>query len=150
MTLEERIARLPALSAAEKKSEWRRVFGTPAPPAFGSGLLIRAISARLQEKVFGGLSKAELRQIATQGRKDQRVPRGVRALTVKPGTWLSRTWHGEVHQVVVLEGWFEYRGKRYRSLTGIARAITGAAWSGPRFFGLHSPRLGSLGLTRNG
>ena len=99
--------------------------------------------------MFGGLSNAELRQIAVQGRKDQRVPRGVRASTVKPGIWLSRTWHGEVHQVVVLETGFEYRGKRYRSLTGIAKTVTGAAWSGPRFFGLHSPRLGSLGVARN-
>lgn len=150
MMLEQRISRLQELSAAQKKAEWRRVFGTPAPPAFGTALLARAVAARLQEQTLGGLTRAELRQLATQTRKDQRTPRGVRAPTVKPGTWLSRTWHGEVHQVVVLEGGFEYRGARYRSLTAIAKRITGAAWSGPRFFGLHSPRLGTLWIARSG
>lgn len=150
MTLEQRIAGLQALSVAQKKAEWRRVFGTPAPPAFGTALLIRALTARLQEQALGGLTKAELRQLATQTRKDQRTPRGVRAPTIKPGTWLSRTWHGEVHEVVVLENGFDYRGARYRSLTAIAKRITGAAWSGPRFFGLHSPRLGTLGVARHG
>lgn len=142
--LEERIERLAAMSAAQKKAEWRRVFGTPAPPAFGTALMVRAIAARWQEQVLGGLSKAELRRLSTRVRKDQRTPRGVRAPAVKPGTWLSRTWHGAVHEVVVLEGSFEYRGTRYRSLSAIARQITGAAWSGPRFFGLTSPRLGTL------
>lgn len=78
------------------------------------------------------------------------MPRGVRAPIVKPGTWHSRTWHGEVHEVVVLDNGFEYRGARYRSLTAIAKHITGAAWSGPRFFGLHSSRLGTLGVARHG
>ncbi|MFN3621246.1 DUF2924 domain-containing protein, partial [Sphingorhabdus sp.] len=53
----------------------------------------------------------------------------------------------EVHQVVVLEGGVEYRGARYSSLSAVAREITGAHWSGPRFFGLQSPRLGKLGVT---
>jgi hypothetical protein len=148
--LEQRISRLHALSAAQKKAEWRKVFGTPAPPAFGTALVVRALTARLQEQALGGLTKAELRQLATQTRKDQRTPRGVRAPSLKPGTWLSRTWHGEVHQVVVLDGGFEYRGARYRSLTAIAKRITRAAWSGPRFFGLHSHRLGELGASHNG
>ena len=150
MTLEQRIAQLQSLSAAQRKAEWRRVFGVPAPPAFGAALLVRALAARIQEQALGGLTKAELRQLATQARKDRRTPRGVRAPTIKPGTWLSRTWHGEAHQVVVLDSGFEYRGGRYRSLTAIAKLITGAAWSGPRFFGLHSPRLGTLGVAHSG
>lgn len=150
MTVEQQIAGLQTMSAAQKKAEWRRVFGTPAPPAFGLALMTRAIAARLQEKVYGRLSKGELKKIASQTRKDERMPRGVRAPVVKPGTWLSRTWHGEVHEVVVLDAGFEYRGTRFRSLSSIARKITGAAWSGPRFFGLHSPRLGKLGLKRDG
>ena len=147
MTVEQRIAGLEQMSPAEKKALWRTVFGTPVPPALGTALLTRAIAARWQERAYGGLSKAELRQLATQARKDERRPRGVRAPTVKPGTWLSRTWHGEVHQVVVLDIGYEYRGARYRSLTSIAKVVTGAAWSGPRFFGLHSPRLGNLSVT---
>ncbi|MFX8832898.1 DUF2924 domain-containing protein, partial [Acinetobacter baumannii] len=88
----------------------------PAPPALGEALIVRAIASRWQEQVHGGLSKADLKRIAVQTRKDERAPRGVRALTVKPGTWLARTWHGEVHEVVVLGGGgFEYRSRHYRS-----------------------------------
>lgn len=150
MDLDGKIGRLIEMNPSQKKAEWRKVFGSPAPPAFGTALMTRAIAARYQEQALGGLTKAELRQLEAQSRKDQRHPRGVRAPAVKPGTWLSRTWHGEVHEVVVLDGAFEYRGDRYRSLTAIAKHITGAAWSGPRFFGLHSSRLGALGVTRHG
>lgn len=150
MTLAGRIANLTTMISAQKKAEWRRVFATPAPPALGEALMVRAIAARWQEQVYGGLSKAELRQITAQVHKDQRAPRGVRAPRIKLGTWLSRTWHGDVHEVLVLESGFEYRGKRYRSLSAIARQVTGAAWSGPRFFGLLSPRLGKLGVTIDG
>ena len=150
MNMNGKMERLVDMNPSQKKAEWRRVFGTPAPPAFGIALTTRAIAARYQEQALGGLSKAELRQLEVQSRKDQRHPRGLRAPTVKPGTWLSRTWHGEVHEVVILEGAYEYRGSRYRSLTAIAKHITGAAWSGPRFFGLHSSRLGALGVTRHG
>ena len=149
MTIEQRIEGLRAMSPSQKKAEWRRVFGTPVPPALGVALITRAIAARWQEQIHGGLSKAELRQLAGQARKDVRRPRGVRAPAVKPGTWLSRTWHGEVHDIV-LESGYDYRGERYRSLTAIARRITGAAWSGPRFFGLHSPHLQDLELSRRG
>ena len=150
MDLDGKIGRLIEMTPSQKKAEWRKVCGSPAPPAFGIALMTRAIAARYQEKALGGLTKAELRMLEVQSRKDQRHPRGLRAASVKPGTWLSRTWHGEVHEVVVLDGEYEYRGNRYRSLTAIAKHITGVAWSGPRFFGLHSSRLGALGVPRHG
>lgn len=151
MTLEQRIAALSSLSLAERKAEWHRVFATPVPPAFGGGLMIRAIAYRLQEKKLGGLPGADLKRLAQIGRKEARArARDTITTVVKPGTWLSRTWHGEVHQVVVLESAFEYRGERYASLSAIARKITGANWSGPRFFGLQSPRLGKLGVAAHG
>jgi len=150
MELDGKIGRLIEMNPSQKKAEWRRVFGTPAPRAFGIALVTRAIATLYQEQALGGLTKAELRQLEVQSRKDQRHPRGVTAASIKPGTWLSRTWHGEVHEVVVLEGAYEYRGSRYRSLTAIAKHITGSAWSGPRFFGLNSSRLGALGGTRHG
>ncbi|WP_126177157.1 DUF2924 domain-containing protein [Tsuneonella rigui] len=142
MTLSEQIERLTSMTPAEVRVEWRSVFGHPAPPAFGTALAVRAIAARYQEKAFGGLTKAEMRVLEGQVKKNERKPRA--ATVVKPGTWLSRTWHGEVHEVVVLERGYEYRGTRHQSLSAIARMITGAKWSGPRFFGLNSPRLGSL------
>jgi hypothetical protein len=146
-----RIAAITTMSVAEKKAEWRRVFGTPAPSAFGAGLLARAIAYKLQEKELGGLGARELRRLAQLGRKEERArARDTVTTAVKPGTWLSRTWHGEAHQVVVLDNAFEYRGERYASLSAIARKITGANWSGPRFFGLQSPRLGKLGVVANG
>lgn len=98
----------------------------------------------------GGLTKAELKRLAQLNRKDGRVRDGTATGEVKPGTWLWRTWHGEVHQVIVLEGSYEYRGARYRSLSEIARLITGTQWSGPRFFGLYSPRLGKLAVSKDG
>lgn len=139
------------MSAAERKAEWRRVFGIPAPPAFGTGLMARAIAHRLQEAKFGGLANTAQRRLAKLGRKEKRERASeTSTASVKPGTWLSRTWHGEVHQVVVLDTGFEYRGARYPSLSAVARQITGAGWSGPRFFGLNSPRLGKLGVTADG
>src|SRR5436190_13604246 len=130
------------MSSVEKKAEWHRRIGTPAPASFGSGLLARALADELQVKSLGGgLTKAELKRLSQLNRKDDRVRDGAASGPIKPGTWLSRTWHGEVHQVVVLDGSYEYRGTRYRSLSEIARLITGTQWSGPRFFGLYSPRM---------
>jgi hypothetical protein len=72
-----------------------------APPAFGTALTVRGIAARYREEAFGSLTRAEMRVLVGQVRKKERKPRA--ATVVKPGTWLSRTWHGEVHEVVVLE-----------------------------------------------
>lgn len=146
--LAERIAAIETMSSREYKTEWRRVFGAPAPPAYSPDLMARALAYRLQEKAGGGLGKAELHRIAAIGAKGERTVSTSPSL--RPGTWLSRSWHGETHLVIVLENGFEYRDERYSSLSAIAKEITGAAWSGPRFFGLSSPRLGKLGVTPNG
>ena len=150
MTLEQRIDALLRMGSAEKKAAWREAYKTPAPPACGSGLLGRAIAHRWQEKAKGGLTREELRQLARLAVIDGKTRDGKVAPTIKAGTWLSRTWHGEKHEVVVLDTGYEYRGERFASLTAIARRITGAGWSGPRFFGLMSPRLGKLGVVRDG
>ena len=151
MSIHQRLGAIAAMSSAQKKTEWHRRTGTIAPPAFGSGLLARALAHELQVKARGGgLTKAELRRMAQLTRKDDRVRDGSASGTAIPGTWLSRTWHGEVHNVVVLESGYEYRGTRYGSLSEIARLITGTQWSGPRFFGLYSPRLGSLKVGGDG
>lgn len=122
---------------------------SPPPPAFGSGLLARALAYHEQETALGGLSSADLKRVksakctADEGNRQSNSD-------VRPGTWLSRTWHGEVHQVVVLDDGVEYRGERYASLSTVARKITGARWSGPRFFGLKSPRFRQIEVTNNG
>lgn len=148
MSLTERIAAIEAMTSAEKKMEWRRLMKSPPPPAFGAGLLGRALAYREQEKALGGLSSADIARLRRMVRAGNDV-KSPAVSEVRPGTWLSRTWHGEVHQVVVLDDGVEYRGERYASLSAVARKITGARWSGPRFFGLHSPRLGNMQVTAN-
>lgn len=151
MDMYEKIASLAQMTPAELRLSWRNAFGTPAPPAFGSALMLRALAAHYQEKKLACLlTKAELRQLGALGRKDDRRKEGRVSVEAKPGTWLSRTWHGEVHEVVVLESGCEYRGVSYGSLSAVARHITGAQWSGPRFFGLKSLRLGELKVAANG
>ena len=147
MRLDDEVAAIEAMPAHERRAAWHRQMGAVAPPAFGSGLLGRALAHSVQARALGDLSKADLRRLIGFGSSGRIEPASG---TVKPGTWLSRTWHGEVHQVVVLETGFEYQGKRFASLSGIARQITGAQWSGPRFFGLTSPRMGRLRVSADG
>jgi hypothetical protein len=109
--------------------------------------MIRRLAYRIQELAYGGLSdetKAELERIAEE---DERQRQGARAERRKPkdthptpGTRLVREWNGRRFEVTATEGGFEYSGRKYRSLSAIAKAITGAHWSGPQFFGLRTPR----------
>ncbi len=139
-----RVSAIEAMSTRERKAEWERRLGTPPPPAYGSGLLARALAWEVQARAYGGLTKADVRRLTRFSSSGMMEPA---TGTILPGTWLSRAWHGEVHQVIVLENSFEYRGRRYSSLSEIAREITGTRWSGPRFFGLKSPRLSRLRVT---
>ena len=144
MSLEDRLANIEAMTSVEKKEEWRRLMKSPPPPAFGAGLMGQALAYHEQERALGGLSSKDLKRIKCGATATANT-----ASVVKAGTWLSRIWHGEAHQVIVLEHGVEYRGDRYASLSAVARKITGTRWSGPRFFGLHSPRLGKMGVTAN-
>lgn len=92
MILEAHIAALATMSLTEKKAEWRRLYGKPAPAGFGAGLLTRALAYRLQEKTLGGLNKSTQRQLDQLLGKRERPK--TEPVTLKPGTWLSRTWHG--------------------------------------------------------
>jgi hypothetical protein len=150
MDIEDRITALEEMTPSELRAAWRSAFGTPVPPALGSSLLRRALAANVQQPETGKLTQSELRQLGALGRKDERRKEGRVSTEAKPGTWLSRTWHGEVHEVVVLESGCEYRGQTFGSLSAVTTHITGAKWSGPRFFGLHSPRLGELKVAANG
>jgi hypothetical protein len=101
-------------------------------------IMMRAIAYRLQEIAHGGLSKATQRRLMTLSNQLETAgrimpPSGPR---IKPGSRLVREWHGRTHTVCVTDDGFEFQGKTYRSLTKIALDITGAQWSGPRFFGL--------------
>ena len=140
--LEDEIAMLPTLSAQELRSKWQALHcGEPTAPA-SRDLLIREIAYKLQERAQGGLTpavKRRLRALAAEleaNGADELVP----APLLKPGTRLLREWGGKTHAVLVMEDGFVYDGERYPSLTEIAQRITGAHWSGPRFFGLRRAR----------
>jgi len=128
---------LPVLSVEELRKEWRRLYRS-LPPRLSRDLLVRAIAYRIQELRYGGLSKATSRKLAAlvQARRSdgEIAPEG--APRIRAGARLVREWNGRTHTVTVEEEGFTYAGRSYRSLSAIAREITGARWSGPRFFGL--------------
>ena len=133
----DRLARLETLDLSAMRQEWRRLYRAE-PPRLSCDLMMRAIAYRIQEIAFGGLSKATLRRLATLAAEfecDGRIATPAKP-RVKPGARLVREWHGRTHAVVVTEDGFEFEGKLHRSLTSIARKITGAGSSGPRFFEL--------------
>jgi hypothetical protein len=124
-------------SLDELRREWRRVYHRE-PPRLSRDLLARGIGYRLQELQHGGLNKSTRRKLKTltkMFRTEGRVAPDP-GLSLKPGARLVREWHGRTHSVTVTEDGFEYAGLTYPSLTKIAKKITGAHWSGPRFFGL--------------
>jgi Protein of unknown function (DUF2924) len=134
----EELARLSTATIFELRGEWRRLHRAPPPMRLSRDLLIRAITYKLQERPLGGLSKSILRKLERL-RLDSGASGGhkpVPPISLKAGTRLVREWRGVTHTVFVQAQGFEWNGRRYRSLTVIAREITGAHWSGPRFFGL--------------
>jgi hypothetical protein len=140
-SLDGALSALEHLEVSTLQMRWRELFGRSAPVRLVADLLRRAIAYRLQELALGGLSRpAQLRLKAAGNRAGKGVSdRGGRSspAIVKPGTRFVREWQNEVHEVQAIEtGHFVYRGKTFRSLSLIARTITGTAQSGPRFFGI--------------
>ena len=138
------------MGLAELRRLWGELVGKKAPPTL-KRLLVRELAWHLQRRVHGDLdadTRRLLRAAVRLAANDSGVPERKSTRRAKPrprleaGTKLVRTWHGRTHEVVVLEHGkrFRYRGRAYRSLTEIAEKITGAHWSGPRFFGLHRVR----------
>lgn len=134
-------ARLAQLSAMKKKelwAIWKQLFKQAAPPQIRRELLIRILAFRIQEHIHGGLSVEIRKRLCELARQLEANPtaeiKGVSR--IKPGTRLIREWQGRAHHVTVLDQGYGYAGKRYSSLSQIARLITGTRWSGPLFFGL--------------
>ena len=136
--LPHRLAALNGLTAQQLRDEWRRLY-RGQPPRLSRDLLIRSIAYRMQELAYGGLSKATQRTLATMSRELEANGRVTIApdLRIRSGARLVREWRGRTHTVNVTDDGFAYGGKAYASLTRIAHEITGAHWSGPRFFGLN-------------
>jgi hypothetical protein len=165
--LEAALAALEQLDLAGLRVRWRGLIGREAPATFRMPLLRAALAYKLQERALGGLKPATRRLLrrvadaAEAGRGGRSPAQAVTALIsgasdtaarrrtpqapvrIKPGTRLLRTWQGSTHEVLVGESGVTYRGQAYRSLSEVARLITGQRWSGPLFFGLKqraSPR----------
>jgi hypothetical protein len=111
---------------------WSEILGAPVPKRLSSPFLRRFLAFEVQAQQFGGLSKSFIDKL---GRADAEKPES-RSPALRPGGRLIREWNGITHAVDVVEGGFVWDGQRHSSLSAIARAITGARWSGPRFFGL--------------
>ncbi len=133
-----KLQRLAEMTYDALRAEWRRLYRAQAPKRAFRDLLILGIAWKIQERAFGGLGAATKRHLADLAKtmeKNGDVTRD-RVTNLKPGARLIREWHGETHTVTVLEDGFQWKGTRWRSLSVIAREITGVHWSGPRFFGL--------------
>jgi len=135
--VDRQIGELVDRSTHELRLAWRQLYCTGPPRGLSRDLLIRALANQLQERTHGGASRALRRRLQTLAGEFERGSGSFDpGLLPKTGTTLVRQWRGHAHTVLVREGGFEYEGQRYRSLSVIAERITGAHWSGPRFFGL--------------
>ena len=131
------LADLPILNRIELRELWRDSYGSDPPVKISDLLMRQAIAHRLQVKRFGGLdfsTRRALKQVLDANRLNS-SSEGNR---VTNGTVLVREWHGATHQVTATEKGLLYRGKLFRSLSEVAREITGTRWSGPLFFGLRT------------
>jgi hypothetical protein len=144
-TVLQQVATLKRMDAGALRGRWLALFGRDAPAAYKPRQLVRRLAWRIQELCYGGLSDAarqRLRQIADGdelARGERRAARR-KGTGLAPSTRLVRHWHGVEHIVTATaDGGLEYQGKRYRTLTAVAKVISGQHCSGPRFFGLADP-----------
>lgn len=130
-------AEITALDRAALSALWAQQQGSPPPKGLSQPLMRRILAFDLQAKAHGGLDRKTMRALKAMrpdaGAKPK--PRRSSSPALKPGARLLREWNGATHCVDVTDAGFLWQGQTYRSLSAIARAITGAHWSGPRFFG---------------
>jgi hypothetical protein len=132
------IDRLRSCAPDALRRRWRVMFGRTPPAALSKDLLARMIACRMQELAFGGLDRESLTFLDALARRT-----GPRRRQLKVGTVLVRDYQGERHTVTVTREGFDWQGTTYPSLSAIARAITGTAWSGPRFFAVRGASNGA-------
>jgi Protein of unknown function (DUF2924) len=152
-TLAVEIAALTNLDLYGLRVRWRKLLRKPAPVHLNRSILMRVIAYRMQARVFGDLDGESVRALAKIVKDHDRrrkaglfkpkavpeVPPVPRDRSYRLGTMFIREHAGEMHRVIVVHDGFEWQGEQYRSLSDIARRITGTTWSGPRFFGLREP-----------
>jgi hypothetical protein len=138
----EALARLPELDLGELRQQWLTLYKAEASPHLSRELLLRAVAYRIQEVTLGGLRPERQRQLLriAQQFKQTGAANTLPRHELKPGTRLVREWQGRTYEVLVLDGGFSWQDTHHRSLSALARKITGTAWSGPLFFGLKPNR----------
>jgi hypothetical protein len=149
MDVSKQIAGLRGLSRADLAALWERLFKKLAPSGIRREFLVPFLAYKIQENAYGGLgsrTRAELRRIAKDVENSQASSGQPSRVKMKTGMRLLREWRGQMHEVLVTESGYEYRGTSYRSLSELARTITGTRWSGPAFFKLDR----ATSETRNG
>ena len=132
------LAALPSASTGDLKLQWRSLFAKE-PPTSNRRYLESRLAYRIQELAFGGLSDAtmnRLHALAARLEQEPSAPKRRDAERLVEGTRLIREWKGIEYTVTVRRDGFEFQGRPYRTLSPIARAITGTNWNGPVFFGL--------------
>lgn len=137
--LKAELAKLTELDRTELMDRWRTLYDREPPASISRPLLLHAIAYRMQEKALGGLKPSTRRllaQTAADGKESMPIT------SVKTGTRLLREWHGVTYEVTVTEDGVLFKGKKYQSLSEVARIITGTKWSGPLFFGLRKKAHG--------
>lgn len=134
--IEAEIDRVRSLGLDELRTLWRTTLRSSPPPALTKDLVARFICWHIQGQTLGGLDRDTAKLLDSLARGDKPGADGPRRL--KPGTVLVREYQGERHTVTIVPGGYLWREATYASLSMIARAITGTAWSGPRFFGLRA------------
>lgn len=139
------IAAMPAMPRRDVEAHWRKL-GEGEAPRLPDPLLRRVTAQLLQERRYGDVPAIIRRELAhmseaAAGSTGKREPGLVMPIRLSEGTRLIREWNGRTIEVLVVGGAFEWEGRNYKSLTKIAHEVTGAHWSGPRFFGMR-PRRG--------
>lgn len=131
------VEQLEALAIDTLREAWRQVFRTSPPKAARKEFLVRILAYEVQQRANRRLSKACTKVLREFESAELLTNSSVAPPTrLRPGARLFRQWGGRDHEVMVMERGYAYRGASYSSLSEIARHITGARWSGPRFFGL--------------
>ena len=135
------IAALDGLDLGQLRAMWQKLYRTPAPKTFRRELLVRACAYQIQVKAYGGLAprtRRKLLKIAAQAERGTFTTAGA-PRRLRPGTRLVRAYEGVTHTVEVLPDGFAWNGQKFRSLSAIAKAISGTNWNGHVFFGLTRP-----------
>src|SRR6185437_51232 len=137
-SVDQQLAALPKMARRDLDAMWQDHFGKLPSRTLRRENIVRILAYRLQEKAYGDLKASIAKQLHAliecdgSGYRPVVVP----ALRPKPGTRIVREWHGKLRELTVLPDGYEYEGRKYGSLSEIARVITGTRWSGPAFFGM--------------